>query len=95
MAVVEQCCPSCEGNAVGLCAEGYRGAARPRSARQPPAQLWETYQVVLNCHLVNSEEQRGRERKRGSLCEGVCAFDCVIVCMCLSVCEYVHESEYM
>ena len=72
MAVVGQCCPSCEGNAVGLCAEGYRGAAR--SARQPPAQLWETHQVVL--HLVNSEGQRVRERRRGSLCEGVCAFDC-------------------
>lgn len=57
---------------MGLCAEGYRGAAR--SARQPPAQLWETHQVVL--HLVNSEGQRVRERRRGSLCEGVCAFDC-------------------
>ena len=75
---------------MGLCAEGYRGAAR-----QPPAQLWETYQMGLNCHLENSEGQRVRERERGSLCEGVCAFDCVIVCMCLSVCEYVHESIYM
>lgn len=80
---------------MGLCAEGYRGAARHRSARQPPAQLWETYQVGLNCHLENSEGQRVRERERGSLCEGVCAFDCVIVCICLSVCEYVRESIYM
>lgn len=51
------------------------------------------HQVVL--HLVNSEGQRVRERRRGSLCEGVCAFDCVIVCMCLSVCEYVRESDYL
>lgn len=80
---------------MGLRAEGYRGTARPRSARQPPAQLWETYQVALNCHLVNSDGHRVRERKRGSLCKGVCAFDCVIVCMCLSVCEYVRESVYM
>ena len=71
MAVVGQCCPNYEGNAVGLHAEGYRGAARPRPARQPPAQLWETYQVVLNCHLVNSEGHRVRERETGGVCARV------------------------
>lgn len=42
MAVVGQGCLSCEGSAVGLCAEGCRGAAVPGSAGQPPAQAWDT-----------------------------------------------------